>query len=161
MNYCETCGTKLIVKQHEEGLIPFCETCQTFVFPKFSVAMSTMILNQEKNRVLLIKQGKKEGYILTAGYVSLGESAEDTVRREVKEELSLNVIEAQFLRSRYFEKTNTLMLNFVSIVEDDDFTLKIDEVDEATWFTFDEATKAIRSNSLAEFFLLSFLNQAK
>lgn len=158
MNYCETCGTKLKLQQHEEGMISFCETCQNFVFPKFSVAMSTMILNQEKNRLLLIKQGKKEGYILTAGYVSLGESAEETVCREVKEELSLTVSETRFLQSRYYEKTNTLMLNFVSIVEDGDFRLKEDEVDEATWFTFEEAKKAIRPNSLAEFFLLSFLN---
>lgn len=159
MNYCETCGTKLKLQQHEDGMIPFCETCQNFVFPKFSVAMSTMILNQEKNRLLLIKQGKKEGYILTAGYVSLGESAEETVCREVKEELSLIVSETRFLQSRYYEKTNTLMLNFVSVVEDEDFTLKEDEVDEATWFTIEEAKKAIRPNSLAEFFLLSFLNQ--
>lgn len=159
-HYCDTCGTELVEKDHEEGVFPYCSACQVYKYPHFSVAMSTILLNPEQDRLLLIKQGGKEGYILTAGYVSLGESVEETVVREVQEELGLSVTESRFLRSRYYEPSKTLMMNFVSVVASEDYVLKVDEVDQADWFSFCEAKKAIRSNSLAEQFLLSYLQEA-
>lgn len=120
-----------------------------------------MILNPSKDRLLLIQQGGKAGYILTAGYVSLGEAVEETVVREVQEELSLLVTETRFLRSRYYEPSNTLMMNFISVVDSEHYSLKLDEVDLATWFTFSEAKKAIRPNSLAEQFLLGYLDESE
>lgn len=157
MKYCDSCGTSVVIREHEEGPLPYCSSCQQFKFPTFSVAMSTMILNPQKDRLLLLKQGGRHEYILTAGYVSLGESVEETVVREVQEELSLEVVEARFLRSRYYEPSNTLMMNFVSIVATETVVLKVDEVDEATWFTFEEAKAAIKPHSLAAAFLFAYL----
>ena len=64
------------------------------------------------------------------------------------------------MRSEYFAGSNTLMLNFISIV-DDEYLAHIaeDEVDKATWFTFDQARKNIKKGSLAEKFLLKILDK--
>ena len=46
MNYCPTCGTKLISKiDGIDGETPYCETCQKFVYPTFNSAISSIILN--------------------------------------------------------------------------------------------------------------------
>lgn len=156
--YCSKCGGALSVKLvEEEGLIPFCDDCQELRFPTFSTAMSTIVLNPPKNKILLIKQGGRQQFVLVAGYVTLGEAVETTVRREVLEEVGLKVTEERFLRSSYYEKTNTLMLNFESVVSSEELTIKVNEVDEAQWFTFSEAKAQIIPNSLAECFLLNFL----
>ncbi|QNR68017.1 NUDIX domain-containing protein [Paenibacillus peoriae] len=160
MKYCYECGTKLMVKECEgEGPIPFCHTCQVFRFPIFSTAISTAVLNSQRDKVLLIQQYNIQGFILLAGYVNKGESAEQTLVREVKEEVGLQVDEYQYMRSEYFERSNTLMLNFVSIVNDDQLDVLSTEVDQARWFTLEEAKEAILKNSLAESFLLTIIEK--
>ncbi|WP_025720074.1 NAD(+) diphosphatase [Paenibacillus sp. 1-18] len=160
MNYCYECGTKLMVKECEgEGPIPFCNTCQVFRFPIFSTAISTAVFHRQSNKVLLIQQYNIQGFILLAGYVSKGESAEQTLVREVMEEVGLQVDEYQYIRSEYFERSNTLMLNFVSIVNDDRLDVLSAEIDQARWFTLEEAKQAILKNSLAESFLLTIIQK--
>ena len=61
--------------------------------------------------------------------------------------------------SEYFEKSNTLMLNFACRADSDDLSHKTDEVDEAAWYTPEEARKAICHDSLAERFLLAWLGK--
>ncbi|WP_342416505.1 NUDIX domain-containing protein [Paenibacillus sp. FSL R10-2782] len=160
MKYCYECGTKLIVKECEgEGPIPYCSTCQVFRFPIFSTAISTAVINRQRNKVLLIQQYNIKDFILLAGYVNKGESAEQTLVREVMEEVGLQVDEYTYMRSEYFERTNTLMLNFVSIVNDDKLDALSAEVDQARWFTLEEAKQVILKNSLAEAFLLTIIQQ--
>ncbi|TVX92382.1 NUDIX domain-containing protein [Paenibacillus agilis] len=162
MNYCYACGTKLRSKECEgEGIIPYCDSCQAFRFPIFSTAISTAILNQERNKVLLLRQYKMKDYSLLAGYVNRGEAAEEALIREVKEEVGLHVDEYKYMRSRYFERTNTLMLNFVSVVNNEAVMQINEEVEQAEWFTFAEAREVIMKNSLAESFLLAILEQAE
>ncbi|ALP36308.1 NTP pyrophosphohydrolase [Paenibacillus sp. IHB B 3084] len=160
MKYCYECGTKLMVKECEgEGPIPYCNTCQVFRFPIFSTAISTAVINRQRDKVLLIQQYNIKDFILLAGYVNKGESAEQTLVREVMEEVGLQVDEYKYMRSEYFERTHTLMLNFVSIVNDDKLDVLSAEVDQARWFTLDEAKQVILKNSLAETFLLNIIQK--
>ncbi|MDQ0087530.1 NAD+ diphosphatase [Paenibacillus anaericanus] len=162
MKFCYACGTELHAKECDgEGLIPYCDTCQVFRFPIFSTAISTAVLNKERNKVLLIRQYNMEDYILLAGYINRGETAEETLIREVKEEVGLEVDEYKYMRSMYFERSNTLMLNFVSVTHDESLLQINQEVEQAEWFTFDEARKVIKKQSLAESFLLTILEQTE
>ena len=55
MKYCSTCGHPLIVKELEhEGMIPFCEHCKEYRFPIFNTAVSMVVLNPQKDKILLI-----------------------------------------------------------------------------------------------------------
>ena len=142
MKYCYECGTKLTEKFLEnEGMIPYCETCQEFRFPIFSTAVSMEIFNPEKDKVLLIQQYGKKRNILVAGYVNKGESAEHAMVREVMEEVGLHVVEYKFNRSEYFEKSNTLMINFACVVDSEDLSRRTKEVDKAEWFPLEEAKR--------------------
>lgn len=160
MNYCTHCGTKLISKVcNTEGYIPYCPTCEEFRFPTFNTAISTAILNPAKDKILLIQQYGKKQNILLAGYVNKGEDAEDALIRETKEEVGLTITSYQFMKSKYYEPSNTLMLNFLSVANTEDLSGMTNEVDMANWFSFKEAREKIKKNSLAEFFLKNILDQ--
>lgn len=162
MNYCVECGTKLEMKHLEgEGEIPFCPSCNQFRFPIFNSAVSMIVQNPDRNKILLIKQYGRDRYILVAGYINRGEGAEDAVVREVKEEIGLDVGSLKFNKSKFFEKSNTLMNNFSCVAASEDLSGMTKEVDVATWFTFEEAKKNIAPGSLAEEFLLAFLSKVE
>lgn len=162
MKFCYECGTKLIPKElANEGEIPFCTGCSTFRFPIFSTATSMIILSPNKDKILLIKQYGKQHNILVAGYVNKGEDAEQTVMREVKEEVGLDVKVLHLNKTKYFEPSNTLMLNFVCISDSEDLSGMTDEVEEANWFAIDEAYANMKPESLAAQFVKHFLDNQK
>lgn len=159
MNYCVECGTKLIKKHLEnEGDIPYCTSCEAFRFPIYNTAVSMIVIDEKNQKILLIQQYNRPFYILVAGYVNRGEAAETAVKREVFEETGLNVIRHEFNMSKFFEPSNTLMVNFAAFVDSNDVKIT-DEVDKFTWFTFDEARKNIKDGSLAEEFLCAYLDK--
>lgn len=151
------CGNKLTLKYEEnEGMVPYCELCQAYRYPMFNDAASSITLNKSLDQVLLIKQYGRNANILVAGYLSQGETPIEALIREIKEEVSLKVVAYAYNDSCYYAKSNSLLHNFLTIVDDTNFTLKIDEVDAAAWFPIDKAREAILANSLAS----QFLNQA-
>lgn len=160
MKYCSKCGTKLILKELEhEGNVPFCPKCQKYMFPTFNVAVSLIALSPNEKQILLIQQYGKKRNILVAGYVNQKESVEETIHREMMEEIGRKVEKYRFLKSEYFEKTNTLMLNFAVLLDDTSLEHVSDwEIDYAQWYSFEEARECIAEDSLAQRFLLNFLN---
>ena len=158
MNYCMQCGTRLVMRHHEaEGEVPYCETCEEYRYPVFNTAVSMIVMNEAKDRIILIKQYGKPTYVLVAGYVDKGEDAETAVAREVMEELGMTVSSVRYNRSHYYERTNTLMLNYTVTVEESDAHPNW-EVDSWSWFTVEDARKNIRTHSLAQIFLNGFLD---
>lgn len=159
-NYCRECGTKLVPRELEnEGIVPYCPKCEQYRFPQYNVAVSMIVVNEEKDEILLIQQYGRPSYILVAGYVSRGESLEDAVAREVREETGMTVSHMKFNRTQFFEKSDTLMCNFTAFVKDSSELDTNYEIDSYSWFTRDEARANIRPNSLAEYFLVSYLDE--
>ena len=157
MNYCMQCGTKLVIRHHEtEGEVPYCESCGEFRYPVFNTAVSMIVMDEARERIILIQQYGKPSYVLVAGYVDKGEDAETAAAREVKEELGMTVSSIRFNRSHYYARSNTLMLNFTVTVKESEAHPNW-EVDSWRWFTIAESRQNIRTHSLAEIFLNGFL----
>ena len=117
--YCRNCGEKLSLRFCEnEGLIPYCNRCENYMFPQFSVAVSMVVVNRAQDKILLAKHAEDEDFILFAGYVKKGENAEKTVPREIKEELGLDVVKTKYTFSRYYQPKDILMLNFIVVVDE-------------------------------------------
>jgi len=156
--YCAKCGTLFEVREMEnEGQVQYCPTCQMWHFPVFNVACIMIVVDRKNKKILLIKQYGRPHFILVAGYVNRGENAETTVKRELMEETGLCASSVVFNQSRYFDKSNALMLNFTVYV-DDISTLKTNsEVDSYSWFSFEDALKNIKEGSLAKEFLQDYL----
>lgn len=77
-----------------------------------------------------------------------GESAEETVIREVKEEIGQEVESLTFVRSFPYKKKEMLMLGYKSTVKKQDFTLS-GEVDSAKWIPFEDSLSLLREGSIA------------
>ena len=160
--YCSRCGQKLSLRFCEnEGLIPFCDSCQAYMFPQFSVAVSMVVTNRAQDKILLAKHVEDDDFILFAGYVKKGENAEKTIPREIKEELSLQVVKSKYMSSRYYAPKDVLMLNFIVVVEESDIKLKTDEIQEARWCKPEEALSLIRKGTTAEYFLTNAVRELK
>ena len=160
--YCRECGEKLTLRFCEnEGLIPYCAKCRSYMFPQFPVAVSMVVTNRAQDKILLAKHVEDDDFILFAGYIKKGENAEKTIPREIKEELGLDVVKWKYMSSKYHAKKELLMLNFIVVVEDNPIKLKEDEVSEARWCTHEEAVTLIRKGTTAEFFLNNAVRELK
>lgn len=144
-----------------EGLVPYCKNCEEYRFPQYATAVSMVVVNRAKDKVLLAKHLGHDEYILFAGYIKKGETAEKAVVREFKEETKLNTVKAKYMSSRYHEPRNVLMLNFLIIAEDGEPQIETKELEEVKWFPLAEALDAVKKNSTAEVFLKNALGEIK
>ena len=148
--YCPHCGSRLIQKEiGDEGLLPFCEACSVPLWDMFTTSIIAAVVN-EQNEIALLRQGyvSASSYVCVAGVMKMGESAEDTVIREVKEELGLTVEKLHFIRSYPYEKKEMLMLGFLARVKKEDFVLS-GEVDAAEWVSLKQAPDRLRQGGIA------------
>ncbi|MBQ3253255.1 MAG: NUDIX domain-containing protein [Acholeplasmatales bacterium] len=157
MKYCYGCGEKLIEKNlKNEGLIPFCPKCNTYRFPIFSAAISAVIVNKDKTKTLLIKQYGTGKNRLVAGYINKGESAEEALLREMSEEIGVKPIFYKLQKTIYYEKSNTLMINFYVVLEDENITPNY-EIDEYQWYNIEDGLEGLKEALIAKKFYEYFL----
>ena len=71
----------------------------------------------------------------------------------------MTVSSMKFNRTQFYEKSDVLMCNFTAFVDDDSEFDPNYEIDSYGWFSRDEARKNIRPDSLAEYFLVSYLDE--
>lgn len=132
--YCGKCGAANIEKNDERALI--CSTCNTVVFPKISPAIIVAIL--DKDKILLANNSNfaNNWYSLVAGYADIGESLEETVIREVKEEVGIDIKNIRYYKSQPWPFSGSMMIGFIAEA-DSSQAIQIDnkEITEAAWFS--------------------------
>lgn len=148
--YCPHCGEKLTKKEiGDEGLIPYCENCRVPLWDMFTTCIICAVVNEE-NEVALLRQNyvSTTNYVCVAGVMKLGESAEETAIREIKEEIGLDVEKLEYIRSYPYEKKEMLMLGFKATVRKANFVTS-GEVDSVEWVKFEDALSKLRGSSIA------------
>lgn len=132
--FCGKCGARTQKLPEERALI--CPDCQTTVYPKISPAIIVAIICNDK---ILLARGKNFSlgwYSLIAGYVDIGESLEETVVREVKEEVGLDIKNIHYYKSQPWPLSGSMMIGFIAEA-DENQPISIDEkeIAEAGWYT--------------------------
>ena len=73
-------------------------------------------------------------YALIAGFSEVGETIEDTVRREVMEEVGLKVRDLRFYKSQPWPFSDSLLMGFFCDLDgSDEIRLDVNELSEARW----------------------------
>lgn len=150
MQYCPRCGNKAVMREiGDEGVIPYCAGCEVPLWDLFTASIIAAVVN-EYGEIALLRQDyvSTTNHVCVAGVMKLGESAEDTVVREIGEELGLHVKSVEYVKSYPYAKKDMLMLGFKAVVEKNAFTLSA-EVDSAEWVKFDKALDLLREGSIA------------
>lgn len=148
--YCPHCGEKAIEKEiGDEGLIPFCRSCNVPLWDMFTTSIICAVVN-EYNEIALLRQEyvSETKYVCVAGIMKIGESAEETAVREIKEEIGLDVNVLKYIKSYPYDKKEMLMLGYRADVKKAEFKLS-GEVDNAVWFPLSDALGKLREGSIA------------
>lgn len=127
--YCGACGHRLI---HEESMrAKKCEHCGNMVFPKINPAVIVAVRNGEDILLTTYAGREYKNYALVAGFMEIGESAEETVEREVFEETGIRVKNITYYKSQPWGFESDVLLGFYCDA-DGDTSLRIDEEELAT-----------------------------
>lgn len=134
--FCGSCGNA--TRPIEGGHARLCETCDRKHFPRTDPAV--MVLVTDGDRCLLARQpGFPSGmYSAIAGFVEPGETVEQAVHRETKEEVGLDVSDLRFFRTQPWPFPSSLMLAYTVVWRAGEVTLVDDELEEARWFSRSE-----------------------
>lgn len=132
--FCGRCGAAMVHGSRERSQI--CPQCGQTVYPKICPAVIAAVYDGDRLLLTRYRGRPFVRYALVAGFNEIGESIEDTVRREVFEEVGLRVRDLQFYKSQPWVFTDSLLMGFFARLDGPDaITLQEDELSEAAWFS--------------------------
>ncbi len=130
--FCGTCGAPTVPADDERAVC--CTACGRRIYPRIQPAVIVAVTNGDEI-VLTRYAGRTITYhALVAGFVEIGETAEQTVAREVMEEVGLRVKNLRYYKSQPWATADDLLVGFFCDV-DGDPTIRLDEheLKEAVW----------------------------
>ena len=131
--FCGRCATPLQTKQTERA--KECPKCGQLHFPRLAPAI---IVAVERSNELLLARSRhflSGMYSVLAGFVEPGESLEEAVAREVKEEVGIDVKEIKYFGSQPWPFPHSLMIGFTATYAGGEIKLEDSEIEDAGWFT--------------------------
>lgn len=156
--FCGTCGTALVHDSKERMMR--CPKCNAMHYPKISPAVIVGVIDGDK--ILMTKYAGRDykKYALVAGFAEIGETIEDTVRREVMEEVGLKVMNIRYYKSQPWSFTDTLLFGFFCEVDGKDkITMDTEELAFAEWLTREEIPTKYDGISLTNEMIMKFKNK--
>ena len=127
--FCGRCGHKLVHDKNERMMR--CTACNNQVFPKIMPAVIVAVVWEDKILVTRYKGRSHKEYALIAGFTEIGETAEETVAREVMEETGVKVKNIKYFATQPWGVAQDLLLGYFCEL-DGSPQVKIDE-DELSW----------------------------
>ncbi|HJZ47727.1 MAG TPA: NAD(+) diphosphatase [Roseiflexaceae bacterium] len=132
--FCPTCGLPLS-QLSDASWGRGCANGHTLYPP---VSPATIVLIHDGDRVLLTsKPGWGKRYSLVAGFLEPGETLEECVAREVREEVGVEVADIQYVRSQAWPFPQQIMVGFLARYASGDIAVDTSELADAQWFTRD------------------------
>ena len=136
--FCGTCGAATLSRHGGHLRVCGNESCAQLHFPRIAPAVITLVESAgPPQRCLLARHNGSapDGYALLAGFVEIGESLEDAVRREVAEETGVRVETVEYVASQAWPFPAGLMAGFRATAAGESITPDGQEILEARWFT--------------------------
>ena len=155
--YCGHCGSSM--KKDKKERMLYCEECHNMEYPK--ICPATIIGVTDGNRLLMSKYAGRayKKYALLAGFVEIGETVEETVKREVMEEVGLKVKNVRYYKSQPWSFSDTVLMGFYCDLDgDDSITMDEEELALAEWFEREEIPAGPQRDSLTNEMIMKFKN---
>ena len=155
--FCGRCGEPM--QDHATDRAKHCSRCDLISYPQLSP--SIIVLVRRDDEMLLARNAAWPTgmYSTLAGFVEPGESIEQTVHREIHEEVGLTVENLHYLGSQSWPFPNSLMLGFHADYHSGDITYHDQEIAEARWFRYDEIPNVPGGTAISRWLIDAFIQE--
>lgn len=112
-----------------------CPACKRVYYPRISPAVIVLVTRGEQALLARNSRFPLPFFSTLAGFSEVGESLEETLVREVREEVGIHVKDVRYFGSQPWPFPNSLMVGFFAEYESGELTLDPEEIAEAAWFS--------------------------
>lgn len=147
--FCAVCATPTTI--FRAGWARSCPNCHAEHFPRVDPVV--IMLAEFGDKVLLGRQPPwpPGRYSALAGFLEVGESIEEAVRREILEEAGVRVGAVRYVASQPWPFPSSLMIACIGEAEGDAITIDVHELEDARWFSRDDVRRALARDPGAPF----------
>ncbi|HEY8290831.1 MAG TPA: NAD(+) diphosphatase, partial [Thermomicrobiales bacterium] len=155
--FCGHCGTRTVY--HKVDRATECPHCGLVNYPR--IAPAVIVAVERGDELLLARNANFPAafFSVLAGFVEAGESLEETVRRELREEVSIEVEIIRYFGSQSWPFPNSLMVGFTATYASGEICVDTNEVAEAAWFRYDTIPRVPPSLSIARKLIDAFIEK--
>ncbi|MGD9210767.1 MAG: NAD(+) diphosphatase [Desulfobacteraceae bacterium] len=153
--FCGRCGT--VMQELQDEVVKKCSQCGFTAYPRLSPAVIVAVIKD--NAILLGRAARfpKEMYSVLAGFVEPGETLEEAVIREVKEEADIKVKDVRYMASQSWPFPHSLMVGFTARYDSGTVRVNDGELADVRWFTPDNMPPIPSTMSIARRLIDLFL----
>lgn len=137
--YCGKCGMRTGPVDGERAKV--CTGCGLHVFPRLSPAVIVAVVRERKLLLARARRFPAAFHSVLAGFVEPGETFEECVHREIKEEVGVTVTEPRYFGSQPWPFPHSLMVGFTAGYAGGELVLEEREIADAGWFGPEEISK--------------------
>ena len=157
--FCGRCATPTEMQSHERSMK--CPACGLLAFPRLAPAMITLVTRGDEALLARGVQFRAPVYSCLAGFVEPGESLEDAVVREVREEVGVAVGNVRYWGSQPWPFPHSLMVGFTAEWESGEIEIDPSEIVDAQWFRRDALPAVPPRVSIARKIIDAWLESAE
>lgn len=155
--YCGRCAAE--TEDHGQDRAKVCPSCGLINYPRLSPSIIVLVHRGED--VLLARNANWPAnmYSTLAGFVEAGESIEQTVHREVFEEVGVRVRNLRYRGSQSWPFPNSLMLGFLAEYDSGDIVCQDGEIADARWFRFDDLPNVPPGTAISRWLIDDYIGE--
>lgn len=157
--YCGNCGAETTLLNGERARA--CSACGQSYYPRLSPCIMALVVRGDECLLARNTQWKGSFFSALAGFVEPGESVEEALRREVMEEVGLQLGELHYFASQPWPFPGQLMIGFFADYADGNIVVDDVEIAEAHWFHYRNLPEIPGSFSLAGHLIRTFVERCR
>ncbi|MEZ8968608.1 NADH pyrophosphatase [Vibrio breoganii] len=147
MRFCGQCGGRNSLNHNQ--LAMQCQQCRTLHYPRIFPCIIVAV--RKESQILLAQHSRHKGnmYTVIAGFLEVGETLEQCVAREVKEETGIDVQNIRYFGSQPWAFPSSMMMGFLAEYKDGDIKPDYTELSDAKWFNIDALPEVAPEGTIA------------
>ena len=157
--FCGRCGNPTV--QHTRDLAKTCVHCYIDFYPRLSPCIIVLITRGDECLLAWHSRSKDEKYSCLAGFIEVGESPEQTLEREVMEEVGLAVENIRYVASQPWPFPGQLMLGFFADYKAGTLLLDQDEIKAAHWYHYTQLPNVPSITTISGRLIHAFVEERK